>query len=233
MKTKGFIRLASCYMLLTLAVLFVSWIGSIYDWQGVQNLLSPEGLRWALRSLADNYLHSPVLLPALILFFGAGLWADSGLGQSLWRVCSGKHSLFRKERRGLWMALVMGGIYVAACGVLAWGPWGIVRNVIGTLEDSPLAKGIWCVISLGMSLMAIVYACVADYYRSDKDIVRGMSCLFVRRPTFFVTLFFVTLFFSALDYTHLLACVGVPDGVFRAAYLVCSLLPLIESPERK
>lgn len=155
------------------------------------------------------------------------------LGQSLWRVCSGKHSLFRKERRGLWMALVVGGIYAAACGVLAWGPWGIVRNVIGTLEDSPLAKGIWCVISLGMSLMAIVYACVADYYRSDKDIVRGMSCLFVRRPTFFVTLFFVTLFFSALDYTHLLACVGVPDGVFCAAYLVCSLLPLIESPERK
>ena len=53
----------TCFFLLTVMLLFISWIGSVYSWGEVQSLLSAEGLRWLLRSIADDYASSPVLFP--------------------------------------------------------------------------------------------------------------------------------------------------------------------------
>lgn len=218
----------TCFFLLTVMLLFFSWIGSVYSWGEVQSLLSAEGLRWLLRSIADDYVSSPVLFPVVVLFFGCGLWVDSGLGKICRDLLSGRGRFSHRERHALWMAAIAGGIYLGICMLLAWEPGGIVRSAVGTLAGSPFMEGIWCIISLGIGLISVVYAYAVDFYRGDRDIIRGMSCLFIRHASYFVTLFFVVLFFSSLAYTRLAVCMGISSEVVEWLYLICSLLPLLE-----
>lgn len=218
----------TCFFLLTVMLLFISWIGSVYSWGEVQSLLSAEGLRWLLRSIADDYASSPVLFPVVVLFFGCGLWVDSGLGKICRDLLSRRGRFSHRERHALWMAAIAGGIYLGICMLLAWEPGGIVRSAVGTLAGSPFMEGIWCIISLGIGLISVVYAYAVDFYRGDRDIIRGMSCLFIRHASYFVTLFFVVLFFSSLAYTRLAVCMGISSEVVEWLYLICSLLPLLE-----
>ena len=218
----------TCFFLLTVTLFFLSWIGSVCGWAGVQSLLSAEGLRWILRHIAGDYVGSPVLFPVMVLFFGGGLWVDSGLGKTCRDLLRGKKQASHRERHDLWMAAAAGGIYLGICMLLAWEPEGIVRSAVGTLAGSPFMAGIWCIVSLGIGSTSVVYAYAVDFYRSDRDIIRGMSCLFIRHASYFVTLFFVVLFFSSLAYTRLAACAGVSGEVVEWLYVICSLLPLLE-----
>lgn len=80
MTNRYFLHPATVFFLLTLLAAFLSWVGSIYGWEGIQSLLSAEGFRWQLRNSVPGFLHAPLLGHLLVLAFGAGLWMHSGLG---------------------------------------------------------------------------------------------------------------------------------------------------------
>ena len=107
-----FFHPASVFFLLTVGVAFLSWVGSIYGWEDVQNFLSAEGLRWALRYTDDNYLCAPMLASLLILFLGLGLCIHSRFPEACLRLLGKGIHLSRKERRALGMTAVSLGVYV-------------------------------------------------------------------------------------------------------------------------
>lgn len=79
---------ASMYFLLTLAVVFFSWIFNIYGLDvlnpdngekiQIMNLLSPEGFRWLLRNVITNFTGFAPLGMVLVAMFGIGLAQHSG-----------------------------------------------------------------------------------------------------------------------------------------------------------
>ena len=215
---------ASVFFLLTVGAAFLSWVGSIYGWEDVQNLLSAEGLRWALRYTDDNYLRAPMLAVVLILFLGLGLCIHSRFPEACLRLCGRGISLSRKERRALGLTAVVLGGYVLFLALLAWGPWTFVRSITGDLSGSPLSEGVWCVVAFGLGLSGLVYGCATDFYRNDRDVVCGMAWCFSYFSSGFVTLFFVVQFFAVLDYTQLAVFVGIPESWLYRAYAFCCLL---------
>lgn len=232
MTNKRFPHPATLFFLLTLLVAFLSWVGNVYGWSGVQSLLSAEGLRWQLRDAVPGFLHAPMLGHLLVLAFGVGLWMHSGLG-SLWVRIFQRHACTRKEKRALCWSAASVLVCVLMVVVLAWGPWGIVRSITGSLKDSPLADGLTYLLSSTVGLAAIVYGYAVDYYRTDRDLVRGLSYGFVCFSAYFITLFFVVRFFTSLHYSGLDAFFGLPPEIYQACYSVCALAALAFSFERK
>ena len=226
MKTRRFIHPATVFFLLTLLVVCVSWVGSIFAWEQVQNLLSAEGLRWMLRYAGDCFTRSSLVGAVLLLFLGGGLWVNAGLLESCRQYWQHERKLSRKERRGLFLSWTTGGVYLLLWLFLAFGPLNVVRSVTGTLADSPLSDGICYVVSLGLGLMGAVYGFVTDFYRNDADVVRGMSGLFRILPEYFVTLFFVIQFFAVFQHSGLYLFLALPASIWKGIYYVCCLFPL-------
>ena len=161
-----FFHPASVFFLLTVGVAFLSWVGSIYGWEDVQNFLSAEGLRWALRYTDDNYLCAPMLASLLILFLGLGLCIHSRFPEACLRLLGKGIHLSRKERRALGMTAVSLGVYVLLLAFLAWGPWTLVRSITGDLSGSPLSEGI-CSGICYLILCCSVF-CRAGLYRTGR-----------------------------------------------------------------
>lgn len=226
MKNRRYLHPATVFFLLTLLVVCVSWVGSIYAWEEMQNLLSAEGLRWMLRHIGEYFTRSEVLGAILLLFLGGGLWVHSGLLEASRQFLAHKRKLSRKEYRGLLFAWMTGGMYLLLWLFLAWGPLNVVRSATGNLADSPLADGLCYVISLGLGLMGAVYGFVTDLYRTDADVVRGMAYLFRLLPEYFVTLFFVTQFFAVFLHSGLHLSFALPAPVWEIVYYFCCLWPL-------
>lgn len=74
--------------------------------------------------------------------------------------------------------------------------------------------------------MAIIYGYSIDLYRTDRDIIKGMSYSFVRFSGYCVTLFFVIQLFTSLHYTGLDSFFGLSIEGFTILYALCSILPL-------
>lgn len=220
---RGYMHPASVFFLLTLLVVCVSWVGSIYAWENVQNLLNAEGLRWMLRYVGDCFTRSSVVGNVLLLFLGGGLWAHSGLLEACRQWLIRKRKLSRKENRGLLFAWITGGLYLLLWIFLAWGPVNVVRSATGTLSESPLSDGFCYVVSLGLGLMGTVYGFVTDLYRKDADVVRGMAFLFRILPEYFVTLFFVIQFFAVFYHSGLYLFWGISLQVWKGIYEICCL----------
>ena len=74
---------ATMFLLLTIAVVFLSWICDIYGLKvtlpqtgeeiRVQSLLSPEGIRWWLRNAIKNFTGFAPLGMVIIAMFGLGV----------------------------------------------------------------------------------------------------------------------------------------------------------------
>lgn len=93
---------ATMFMLLTMAVVFLSWICDIYGLKvtlpqtgediRVQSLLSPEGIRWWLRNAIKNFTGFAPLGMVIIAMFGLGVPNIPGLLMrvSVWGWGTGK-----------------------------------------------------------------------------------------------------------------------------------------------
>lgn len=226
MKNKTFFHPATVFFLLSVCIIICSWIGSGYGWYGIQNLLSVDGIRWILRHAQENFMYSPALAMACMLFFGSGLVVHSGLGDAMHRMVAHDKILSRKQKRALLFSGISACLYVTICCLLIWGPWGIVRSVTGMFEGSPLEDGFIVVISLGIGLCGIVYGFSVDNYRRDKDVYQGMSCLYASFAEYFVCLFFVEQFFASLEYSGLTVFLGIPLEIVSLFYVLSCIFPI-------
>ena len=95
---------ATMFLLLTMAVVFLSWICDIYGLKvtlpqsgediRVQSLLSPEGIRWWLRNAIKNFTGFAPLGMVIIAMFGLGVAQHSGFIDACIRLGVGN----RKEK---------------------------------------------------------------------------------------------------------------------------------------
>lgn len=102
----GMLHPATMYLFLTGAVVLLSWICNVYGMSVmrpdtgeeimVQSLLSPEGIRWGLRSVVANFTGFAPLGLVMVAMFGIGLGQHAGFMDACirWilrgRACQGK-----------------------------------------------------------------------------------------------------------------------------------------------
>lgn len=96
---------ATMYLLFMLLVIFLSWIGDIYDLKvispqtgeviRVQNLLGAEGIRWMLRQVQTNFTDFVPLGMAMLAIFGLGIADHSGFINACLRRFMGGHQQVR------------------------------------------------------------------------------------------------------------------------------------------
>ncbi len=224
MKNKTFIHPAIVFFLLTLLVVFLSWVGNVYAWENVQSLFGAEGLRWLFRNVKTNLLCAPILDDVLILLPAFGLFLHTGLGHIIKRRFVSKYNFSRKEKRACVAVAVAFSLYTITICLLAWGP--VVRSVTGSLYHSPFSDGFSFIVSLGISLVAVVYGYANDVYRTIYDVITGMAYGFKYFSGYLVVLLFVVQFFNVLSYTGLASLWIKSADVFNALYVFCCLLPL-------
>lgn len=226
MKNKNIIHPATVFFLLWWFVAVLSWIGSVYAWDGIRNIISTEALRWFLRYTEEKLMSSPALYIVLLFFMSVGLFLHSGLGGLIWRMVRRERKMSGKEKKSLVAAVMIAVAYFMVYALLAWGPWNIVRGVTGRYVDSPLHDGALCILAIGIGVTSMVYGYSADYYRSDTDVVKGMSYMFSRFPSYLVSLFFVIQFMVAFEYSGFPVCFGMTECLVDITYWICCLIPL-------
>ena len=219
-------RLSVAFFLMTLLLALCSWVGSVYGLGEVQSLLSAEGVRWVLGHTLENYVRTPALGMALVLFMGLGVGCRSGLYDALRRFLHKGKMLSRKERRALTLAIAVFLFWVIGVSLFLFLPWNLFWSVTGGWLHSPISKGVVYLLAVGVGLVGMVYGYVADVYRNLSDVFRGMSCLIVRKAPFFVTLFFVVQFFEALEYVRLAEALHCPSELVKVVYQLCCFVPM-------
>lgn len=226
MKNKNIIHPATVFFLLWWFVAVLSWIGSVYAWDGIRNIISTEALRWFLRYTEEKLMSSPALYIVFLFFISVGLFLHSGLGGLIWRMVRRERKMSGKEKKSLVAAVMIAVAYFMVYALLAWGPWNIVRGVTGRYVDSPLHDGALCILAIGIGVTSMVYGYSADHYRSDTDVVKGMSYMFSRFPSYLVSLFFVIQFMVAFEYSGFPVCFGMTECLVDITYWICCLIPL-------
>lgn len=219
-------RLSLAFFLMTLVLALCSWVGSVYGMGQVQSLLSAEGVRWVLGHTLENYVQAPALGVVLVLFMGLGVGYRSGLYDALSRFLHKEKMLSRKERRALTLAVVVFLLWGMLLGVFLFLPWNLFWGVTGGWLHSPISKGVFYLLAVGIGLVGMVYGYAVDVYRTFSDVFQGMSCLIARRAPFFVTLFFVVQFFEALEYVRLVESLHCPEEVVEVIYQLCCFVPV-------
>lgn len=214
-------------MLLTLLLVLISWIASVYEIGNVQSLLSAEGIRWILGHTVSKYVQAPALAVVLMILMGAGVCVGSGLCDALRRFFRKGQLLSRRERRALKSACFALLIYVILIVVSLLLPWNFLQSVTGSWFHSPFSKGVVYLFSIGIGWAGMVYGYVSDSFRSIEEVVAGMSILVARKASYFVSLFFVVQFFSYLEYTCLMDILPLSDEFISVSYQICCFLPLI------
>lgn len=226
MKNKNIIHPATVFFLLWWFVAVLSWIGSVYAWDGIRNIISTEALRWFLRYTEEKLMSSPALYIVFLFFMSVGLFLHSGLGALIWRMVRRERKMSGKEKKSLVAAVMIAVAYFMVYALLAWGPWNIVRGVTGRYVDSPLHDGALCILAIGIGVTSMVYGYSADHYRSDTDVVKGMSYMFSLFPSYLVSLFFVIQFMVAFEYSGFPVCFGMTECLVDITYWICCLIPL-------
>ncbi|WP_321331268.1 AbgT family transporter [uncultured Bacteroides sp.] len=121
----------------------------------------------------------------------------------------GYKQLSHKERRALTTSCIVGVIYVALILLATFSPWGILRGVNGGLIRSPFIMGILFLISFGAGLMGMVYGFVSGRYRTDGDVIEGLTQPMQLLSIYLVIAFFAAQMFACLEYSHLDKCLAI------------------------
>lgn len=106
---------ATMFMLLTIMVVFLSWICDIYGLKvtllqtgeevRVQSLLSPEGIRWWLRNSIKNFTGFAPLGMVIIAMFGLGVARHAGFIDACIRIGIGNRE---KKHKIVWWVIALG-----------------------------------------------------------------------------------------------------------------------------
>ncbi len=117
--------------------------------------------------------------------------------------------LSRKERRALIIALVVAGLYIGLILWLTFSSYGILRGVNGGLMHSPFIAGILFLLSLGAGLTGLSYGFGSGRYRTDKDVIEGLTQPIKLLSVYFVIAFFAAQMFACFEYSHLDKCLAI------------------------
>lgn len=121
----------------------------------------------------------------------------------------GYKQLSRKEHRALTIAVVSGCIYTIIIIIATFSPWGFLRGITGGMTRSPFIAGAIFLLSFGIGLMGMIYGFVSGRYRSDGDVIKGLSQPMSLLSVYFVIAFFAAQMFAFFEYSHLDKCLAI------------------------
>lgn len=199
MKSKYLPHPITLFISLSIFTIMLSWIGSIYKWQGVQNLLSSENLRWILTHANTDFFGQKFVTHSFFLAMGIGTVLHSGLYATIARRWTGKTRLTHKERRALWTVLIGSIFYFGILSALLFLSKDLLYNIWGGLENSPFAYSAVFLLAQGIALSSILFGFTMDRYRSGKDVFAGISFGIQQTSPFFTIYFFISFFFLLGD----------------------------------
>ena len=139
----------------------------------------------------------------------------------------GYKQLSRKERRAMISAVIVGGLYVI---VILWATFssrGILRSANGGLAHSPFMVGVLFLLSLGIGLMGMVYGFASGRYRTDSDVIEGLTQPMKLLSVYFVIAFFASQMFACFEYSHLDQCIAIMGADMLSSVGLNSLWILI------
>lgn len=140
---------------------------------------------------------------------------------------TGYKQLSRKEQRALLVAVLAGVVYATAILFATFSSWGILRGVNGGLIRSPFIMGILFLLSLGAGIMGMIYGFSSGRYRTDSDVVEGLTQPMKLLGVYFVIAFFAAQMFACLEYSHLDKCIAVIGANLISSIQLDSLSTLI------
>lgn len=135
--------------------------------------------------------------------------------------------LSRKERRALLTAVLAGVVYATVVLLATFSSWGILRGVNGGLIRSPFIMGILFLISLGAGLMGTIYGFSSGRYRTDSDVIEGLTQPMKLLGGYFVIAFFAAQMFACLEYSHLDKCMAIMGANLISSIRLDSLSTLV------
>lgn len=124
-------------------------------------------------------------------------------------VFRGYKQLSRKEQRALLGAVIVGVLYAVLILWTTFSSWGILRGVNGGLIRSPFIIGILFLLSLGIGLMGMIYGFASGHYRTDSDVIEGLTQPMKLLGVYFVIAFFASQMFACFEYSHLDKCIAI------------------------
>lgn len=165
------------YTAILMAVWLLSWLLGIYeivadDVNGVNSLISAEGLRWALRTAQASIASAPWAVAMLAVvswsfIVGSGFW--NSLAELL-RL----NRLSANRRKAFIMAVITLLVFVVVLAFAVFSPMRILQGVTSDIQFSPLTKG-WALLMLVISiLISVVYATMCGVYRSFNDMMQSV-----------------------------------------------------------
>jgi aminobenzoyl-glutamate transport protein len=161
---------ATMFLLLTVVVIIVSWVGDIYGLSvrlsltgeeiRVQNLLSADGLRWMLQHVISNFTSFTPLGMAVIAIFGLGLAQHSGFIDACIR--SGVRHRKNEHKQMIAWVIVLGLIsnIVGDAGYVILLP--IAATMFRSVGLNPIAGIITSYISVASGYSANLFLSIID-----------------------------------------------------------------------
>ena len=104
-------------------------------------------------------------------------------------------------------------------GDIAECQWWLIR--------SPFIVGILFLLSFGIGLMGMVYGFASGRYRTDGDVIEGLTQPMKLLGVYFVIAFFASQMFACFEYSHLDKCIAILGANLLSSASLSSLWILI------
>lgn len=229
MSRKWWSHPAIVYLLLLIAVILASWIGSVLEIgsmgtnseMALRSVLGVSGIRWMVRSAASCLGNAPIG-NALMIFIAYG----AGKGSGLFRAFSRVRNLSPKETIALYTSLIVLTVYILLIVLGVFAGSHLLLGVTGTLKGSPLYQGLIFLLMLAVCLPSLVYGLSTETFRTVSDCVRAFSTIIAPFAEFLVTMLVASQLLQTLEYTHINTMVGLTDGTMRVVSFLVYWMPL-------
>ena len=125
------------------------------------------------------------------------------------------------------ISIVVAAVYVALILWLTFSSYGILRGVNGGLMHSPFIAGILFLLSLGAGITGMAYGFSSGRYRTDNDVIEGLTQPMKLLGVYFVIAFFAAQMFACFEYSHLDKCLAIMGADLLSSFEPAPLSALI------
>jgi aminobenzoyl-glutamate transport protein len=126
--------------------------------------------------------------------------------------------LSHRERRSLFMSLLIGVLYALLVAVGTFSSFGILRDAGGGLLQSPFVAGLLFIVAFGFGVVGLVYGLMSGRYRTDRDFIFGLLHFSSPLGQYIVIALFASQMFAVISYTGVdRIAVSLSAGAFSAA----------------
>lgn len=179
-------------LFLIIALAVISWIASVYG-ADCRNILSSEGIRWAVSAIMDNLRKSPwnyVLIATATL----SMVVESGIISGF-----SKQKYLRQRRAYMLVTLALVGFAILVVLVCLFQK-NTLLSAFGTFRNSALQRGLFPLVAFVVYLLALIYAYAIGRFNGVADVIKATVSLLARIADYFITLFFASQLVAVMLY---------------------------------